>query len=168
MQYSKRIIKCITSFCSIALWQFVKSVYQRLSLSVRCSMFVSCSSDWIASLTLVYFVLVVEVGVGGSGRLLTVILLLNRSVYKEEEKKNEKIYKLVWYLYTKLYFTPWWRNATHNALFSVICFDTQRKKIPFLVTMIFFFRKLEITLNLLNTLRKHDKLVCCEYYVDSA
>lgn len=53
-------------------------------------MFVSCSSDWIASLTLVYFVLVVEVGVGGSGRLLTVILLLNRSVYKEEEKKTRK------------------------------------------------------------------------------
>lgn len=52
-------------------------------------MFVSCSSDWIASLTLVYFVLVVEVGVGGSGRLLTVILLLNRSVYRERENKRK-------------------------------------------------------------------------------
>lgn len=54
-------------------------------------MFVSCSSDWIASLTLVYFVLVVEVGVGGSGRLLTVILFLNRSVYKEKKRENIQI-----------------------------------------------------------------------------
>lgn len=77
-----------TSFCSIALWQLVKSVYQRLSLSVKCSIFVSCSSDWMASLTLVYFVLVVDVGVGGSGRLLTVILLLIKSVFREKSKRK--------------------------------------------------------------------------------
>lgn len=92
-----------TSFCSIVLWQLVKSVYQRFSLSVKCSACVSCNSDWMASLTLVYFVLVVDVGVGGSGRLLTVIL---RIVIIDEREKNKLKDMQLRSIYTQNHIAP--------------------------------------------------------------
>jgi hypothetical protein len=57
----------------------------------------------MASLTLVYFVLVVDVGVGGSGRLLTVIL---RIVIIDEREKNKLKDMQLRSIYTQNHIAP--------------------------------------------------------------